>query len=60
MWQTFGFMDVSSSYSQQDSPKSNYGAANWKVMWPKPHLLVVKYRDKLTALGEVLEQEFMG
>ena len=44
----------------KDSLKSDSGAVNWEVMWPKPHLLVVKYRDNLTVLHKVLEQEFMS
>ena len=31
----------------------------WFCIATKPHLLVVKYGDKLTRLGDMLEQEFV-
>ena len=35
----------------EDLLKDDSGAANLQVIWPKPHPLVVKYRDQLTVLG---------
>ena len=53
VWQTFKFVDASSTYSHQTAKDSLKGAANWEVMWSMPHPLVVKYRDKLTRAARI-------